>query len=158
MSSAVLMERFTTAHHGTSHAPAWQPSGFPAASPAAGNWCVVPRCKVEFEKCTGGFKIHCRTEDELSCATLQNLCRMLADGLCSCACTHNGIQCCNCSFANCNCKCEYTKDGCCITCTSGDKQACACLQACCEACAKCCENGCCCYVCFNGTPVCCGSC
>ena len=159
MSSVVLTERFSIgSHHASGSAPAWQASGLPAASPAAGNWCVVPRCKVEFEKCTGGFKMHCRAEDELSCATLQNLCRMLADGLCSCCCTQNGIQCCNCSFANCNCKCEYTKDGCCITCTSGDKHACACLQACCEACSKCCENGCCCYVCFNGTPVCCGTC
>ena len=59
----------------------------PAGSPATANWCVLPRCEVEFEKCTGGFKIHCRCEDEVACGTLQNLCRMLCDGLCSCCCT-----------------------------------------------------------------------
>lgn len=158
MSSAVLMERFSAgAPSAPGPAQSWQPSGFPSAGPA-GNWCVVPRCKVEFEKCTGGFKIHCRCEDELSCATLQNLCRMLCDGCCSCSCTQNGIQGCQCTFANCHCKCEYTSDGCCISCTSGDKQCCNTLQACCDCCAKCCDSGCCCYVCFNGTPVCCGTC
>ena len=125
MSSAVLMERFSLGSP-TSSGPAqsWQSSGFPATGPA-GNWCVVPRCKVEFEKCTGGFKIHCKCEDELSCGTLQNLCRMLCDGCCSCYCTNNGVQCCQCTFANCHCKCEYTADGCTISCTSGDKQCCA---------------------------------
>jgi hypothetical protein len=158
MSSAVLMERFSVGSQTSGgQAQSWQPSGFPGAGPS-GNWCVVPRCKVEFEKCTGGFKIHCRCEDELSCATLQNLCRMMCDGCCSCCCTQNGIQCCQCTFANCHCKCEYTADGCCISCTSGDKQCCSTLQACCDCCAKCCDSGCCCYVCFNGTPVCCGTC
>ena len=115
MSSAVLMERFSVGSQSSGgQAQSWQPTGFPGAGPA-GNWCVVPRCKVEFEKCTGGFKIHCRCEDELSCATLQNLCRMMCDGCCSCCCTQNGIQCCNCTFANCHCKCEYTADGCCIS-------------------------------------------
>jgi hypothetical protein len=157
MSSAVIMERFSAGSSSQSPTQSWQPAGFPAAGPS-GNWCVVPRCKVQFEKCTGGFKIHCRCEDELSCATLQNLCRMLCDGCCSCCCTQNGIQCCQCTFANCHCKCEYTADGCCISCTSGDKQCCAALQACCDCCQKCCENGCCCYVCFGGTPVCCCTC
>jgi hypothetical protein len=32
------------------------------------------------------------------------------------------------------------------------------IQACCDCLAKCCQNGCCCYVCFNNTPVCCGTC
>ena len=158
MSSAVLMERFSLGSSAsTAPAPSWHASGLPAAGPAAGNWCVVPRCKIEFEKCTGGYKIHCRCDDELSTATLQNLCRMLADGLCSCCCTSNGIQVCLCSFANCHCKCEYTQDGCTITCISGDKQHCQQLQACCECLSRCCETGCTCYVCFNNTPVCCAT-
>jgi hypothetical protein len=157
MPSAVVMERFSLGSQaGQSQAPAWQGSQLPAAAP--GNWCVVPRCKIEFEKCQGGYKIHCHCEDELSAATLQNLCRMLGEGCCSCCCTQNGIQCCNCTFAQCHCKCEYTKDGCTIHCTSGDKQCAAQCQACCECCQKCCENGCACFVCFNGTPVCCGTC
>ncbi len=156
MSSAVMMERFSAAS--APAMPTWQPSGLPAAAPMAGNMCVVPRCKMKFEKCTGGFKLHCKCDDEMSCATLQNLCKMLCDGLCSCVCCCNGMECCKCSFANCHCKCEYTKDGCCITCTSGDKECCAMLQACCDCCEKCCESGCCCYVCFNNTPVCCGTC
>ena len=57
-----------------------------------------------------------------------------------------------------NCKCEYTKDGCCISCTSGDKACCAMIQECCDCLQQCCESGCCCYICFNNTPVCCGTC
>ena len=156
MSSAVVMERFAVGSPSHHQQHQWHQGSLQAGQLAGAQWCVVPRCKIEFEKCTGGCKIHCHCEDELSCATLQNLCRMLCDGLCSCSCTQNGLQCCECSFTNCHCKCEYTNDGCCISCTSGDKQCCAALQACCECCNKCCENGCACYVCFNGTPVCCG--
>ena len=79
-----------------------------------------------------GCKIHCRCDDEVARGTLQNLCRMLSDGLCSCCCTWNGISCCQCNFTLGICKCEYTKDGCCITCTSGDKACCAMIQACCD--------------------------
>jgi hypothetical protein len=32
------------------------------------------------------------------------------------------------------------------------------LQSCCECLAHCLKAGCCCYVCFNNTPVCCGTC
>ena len=159
MSSSVLLERGASAV-----APfggpiqGWQPGTIPGGSPASANWCVLPRCTVEFEKCNGGFKIHCKCEDDIACGTLQNLCKMLCDGLCSCYCTWNGIQCCQCNLCCGNCKCEYTKDGCCITCTSGDKACCAMLQACCQCLSTCCESGCCCYICFNNTPVCCGTC
>src|SRR5690606_37880917 len=113
------------------------------------------KCMVEFEKCTDGCKIYLRCDDDVSCATLQNLCRMLCDGLCSCCCTYNGINCCQVAFPMCHCKCECTPDGCCISCTSGDAKCCEMVQACCDCPACCCDNGCCCYVCFNGTPVCC---
>ena len=99
MASSVVLERGSSAvapfSGGT---PGWQPGTVPAGSPAAANWCVLPRCEVEFEKCTGGFKIHCRCDDEVACGTLQNLCRMLCDGLCSCYCTCNGICCCQCNL------------------------------------------------------------
>ena len=46
----------------------------------------------------------------------------------------------------------------CISCHSGDKECCAMIQACCNCLKQCCESGCCCYICFNNTPVCCGTC
>jgi hypothetical protein len=113
---------------------------------------------VEFEKCTGGFKIQCRCEDEVACGTLQNLCRMLCDGMCSCYSTWNGICISQCNLTCGTCKCEYTKDGCCISCISGDKACAAMLQACCECLSTCSKSGCSCYICFNNTPVCCGTC
>ena len=153
MSNSMLLERSTPAV-----APFGQPGTIPSGSPAAANWCVLPRCEISFEKCTGGLKIHCKCADEIACGTLQNLCKMLCDGLCCCSCTCNGIECCRICLTQGICKCEYTKDGCCISCTSGDAKCCAMLQACCKCLECCCESGCCCYVCFNNTPVCCGCC
>jgi len=130
----------------------------PAGAPPAANWAVLPRCELKFEKCTGGFRIRCKCDDELACATLQNLCRMVCDGLCNCCCTWNGIPCCQVNLCCGTTKCEPTKDGCCITCTSGDKACCEMLQAQCECLSCCCENGCCCYISFGSTCVCCGKC
>ena len=158
MSSSVLLERGASAvapFGGPSQG--WQTGTIPAGSPASANWCVLPRCTIEFEKSAGGCKIHCRCEDEVACGTLQNLCKMLCDGLCTINCTWNGIQCCQCNLCCGNCKCEYTKDGVCITCTSGDKACAAMIQACCQCLSTCCESGCCCYISFNNTPVCCGT-
>lgn len=153
MSASVMLERSSPAV-----APFGQTGGMPAGAPASANWCVLPRCEMTFEKCTGGFKIYCRCDDEVSCGTLQNLCRMLCDGMCSCSCTCNGIQVCQCNLTMGHCTCEYTKDGVCIQCVSGDQKCCAMLQACCDCLEACCQSGCCCYLSFNGTPVCCGSC
>lgn len=155
MSSSVVMERPSVgAAAGTSLG--WQPGSLPASAPAGGNWCVLPRCELRFEKCNGGFKIHCVCEDDVSSATLQNLCRMLCDGLCSCCCTANGIPICQCNLASGRCTCEITKDGCCISCISGDKACAKTLQACCDCLSCCCEAGSCCYISFNNTPICCG--
>jgi len=133
--------------------------GAPApSSPATGNWCVVPRCTMKVEKCAGGMKLRCSCDDEVSCGTLQNLCKMLCDGMCSCCCTMNGICVCQCNLTMGICTCEYTKDGVCITCKSGDKACCEMIQACCDCLSKCLESGCCCYVSFHNTPVCCGCC
>lgn len=136
----------------------WQPGGVPAGSPAAASWCVLPRCEIRFEKCAGGCKIYCSCDDETARATLQNLCRMLSDGMCSCSCACNGITVCQCNFTLGLCKCEFTKDGVCISCTSGDKKCCEMIQQCCDCLQCCCEAGCTCYVCYNNTPVCCGTC
>jgi hypothetical protein len=152
MSSALLLERAGLAAPGIS-AP--QALGHPGTAPAA-NWCVVPRCEIKVEKCTGGFKLHCSCEDDIACGTLQNLCKMLAGSTCSCCCTLNGITVCQCHLTCGICTCEYTSDGCCITCISGDKACSQILQGCCECLAACIKQGCCCYVCFGNTPVCCG--
>ena len=156
MSSAMLMERVGMGTSGLASPGYGSPT--PSSMPGMSNFVVLPRCEMKFEKCTGGFKITCSCEDEVACGALQNLCKMLAGGMCSCCCTYNGITICQCNFCCGNCKCEYTKDGCCLTCTSGDKACCDMLQACCD-CLKCCyEKNCCCYFMFNNTPVCCGSC
>jgi hypothetical protein len=136
----------------------WQPGYAPTGTPQYAGWQCVPRCTVQFEKCQGGFKINCRCDDEVARGAVWNLCRMLQEGCCSCCCCENGVCVCQCNFACGHSKCEQTKDGCCITCTSGDKECCEQLQACCECITRCCKNGCCCYVCFNNTPVCCGTC
>ena len=129
--------------------------GAPAGMPAAANWMMVPRCTMKMEKCSGGMKITCSCDDKMAASMVQNLCTMLAGGMCSCYCMMNGMVVCQCNLCCGNCKCEMTKDGCCITCTSGDKACCNMLQACCD-CMECCmEAGCMCCVCFGGTPVCC---
>ncbi|HEV3418266.1 MAG TPA: hypothetical protein VG056_15685 [Pirellulales bacterium] len=153
-SSAILTERHASGSH--AGAPAWQPAGAPAAAGAA--WCVVPRCDLKFAKCDGGFHITCRCEDEVATATLHNLCKALAGGLCNCGATFNGIAVCQCNFACGHCHCEYNKNGVKITCTSGDDKCCEQLQACCECLKACCDSGCCCTVSFGNTPVCCSTC
>ncbi len=155
--SSALLERSAIGSTFPGGAP-WQTAGVPAGSPAAANWCVVPRCEFRFEKCAGGLKVWCNCDDEVAAATLQNLCRMLSDGLCSCCCTCNGICVCQCNFTLGVCKCEYTKDGVCVTCTSGDKACAEILQQCCTCMQACCAANCACYLCFNNTPVCCGTC
>jgi hypothetical protein len=153
MSSAILeRSQFAAAGHAAAGAPGT------AGTPATGNWCVVPRCTMKVEKCAGGMKLNCVCDDEVSCLTLQNLCKALSNGLCSCTCTLNGMTVCMCNL-NCGfCVCEPTKDGVCISCKSGDKACCDMIQACCDCLAKCLSSGCSCYVSFQGTPVCCGCC
>src|SRR5262249_10845086 len=76
MSSSTLLERGSSAVAPFS-GPGIQPGVLPSGSPAGANWCVLPRCTVEFEKTSNGCKIHCRCDDEVARGTLQNLCRML---------------------------------------------------------------------------------
>lgn len=156
MSSAMLLERAPAAAGATNFG--FQAGATPVGAPAGANLCVLPRCELRFEKCAGGFKIHCDCDDEVACATLQNLCKMVCDGLCSCCCTLNGIPCCQVNLCCGTCKCELTKNGCCISCTSGDKACCEMLQACCDCLSCCCENNCCCYISFGNTCICCGKC
>jgi len=133
-------------------------SAAPAPATAGANWCLVPRCELRIEKCKEGIKLHCSCDDEIACATLQNLCRSLAGGTCSLSCQWNGMTLFDCKLICGNCKIECTDKGCCISCCSGDKACCEIIQACCEALACCLKNGCCCYLCINGTPICCCAC
>lgn len=143
--------------------PGMSTAGMPSAAagatmPAGTNWLMVPRCTFKVEKCTGGYKIHCMCDDKMACGMLQNLCQMLAGGMCSCCCMMNGMVVCSCNLTMGMCKCEMTDKGCCITCTSGDPKCAEMIQGCCE-CMNCClKAGCTCCVMMNGTPICCGTC
>jgi hypothetical protein len=130
--------------------------GAPTAMPAAPNWLMVPRCTLKMEKCTGGMKIVCSCEDKVACGMVQNLCRMLAGGMCSCMMMMNGMMVCCCNLTMGMCTCEMTKDGVCITCTSGDPKCCEMIQACCDCMGCMLKDGCTCCVMMNNTPVCCG--
>ena len=133
-----------------------QTGTLPTTTTVPGNLCIIPRCEIRFEKCTGGFKLYCCCDDDVACGALQNLCKMLQGGACSCCCLWNGSVVAQCNLCCGHTKCELTKDGCCITCTSGDADCCAMLQACCETLRTCCAAGCTCCVSLGGTPICCG--
>ena len=128
-----------------------------SASPVAPGMMMVPRCKMMFEKCKGGMKITCVCDDPVARAMMQNLCTMLAGGMCSCCSMMNGMVVCNCNLMMGMCKCDMTKDGCVLTCTSGDKACCEMIQGCCECIAACLKAGCTCCLMMNNTPCCCGT-
>ncbi len=129
--------------------------GGPGTMPAGMNMMMVPRCTMTFEKCTGGMKIGCKAADAMTATMMQNLCSMLAGGMCSCCAMMNGMMVCCCNLTMGSCKCEMTEDGCCMTCTSGDPACGDMIQACCETMATMMRAGCCCMMMMNGMPVCC---
>jgi hypothetical protein len=117
---------------------------------------MVPRCTMKMEKTADGCKIVCECDNEMACSTLQSLCKSLAEQMCGCCMMMNGMCCCTCNFTMAMCKVEYTKKGVTVTCKSGDKDCCQMIQSCCDCMASMLAAGCCCYLCFGGTPVCCG--
>jgi hypothetical protein len=119
---------------------------------------MVPRCTFKMEKCAGGMKMMCVCDDAAACAMMQNLCQMLAGGMCSVCCTMNGMMVCSCNLMMGMCKVEMMKDGCCVTCTSGDAACCAMIQGCCDCMMACLKAGCTCCMMMNNTPVACGCC
>ena len=133
--------------------------GMPMGTTAGGmapNMVMVPRCKVKVERCQGGMKVTCVCDDPAACAMMQNLCQMLAGGMCGLCCMMNGMMVCMCNLTMGMCKCEMTKDGCVVTCTSGDKACCDMIQSCCDCMTTMKTAGCTCCLMMNGTPVCCG--
>jgi len=156
MSSATMTER-------TMGMPGMGMPGF--ATPAVGtptgvtggtNWLMVPRCTFRVERCTGGFKVTCSCDDPMACSMVQNLCKMLAGGLCSCCVTLNGMTVCCYNLTMGMCRIENVDRGVCMTCTSGDPACCAMIEACCDCLSCMMDAGCCCYILVNNTPVCCG--
>jgi hypothetical protein len=130
--------------------------GAPGTTGAGTSWVMVPRCTLRFEKCQGGVKIHCDCDDKMACGMLQNLCTMLAGGMCSCCCTLNGMTVCTCNYTMALCKCDMTEKGVCLTCTSGDDKCCQMIQAQCDCLSSLLQSGCTCCVMLNNTPICCG--
>ncbi len=58
MPSTMVFDRAQFASAGAAPAPA------PTATPG---FCAIPTCDIQFEKCKGGFKIHCKCDDEIAC-------------------------------------------------------------------------------------------
>jgi hypothetical protein len=131
--------------------------GTPTTLPTGTNWLVVPRCSFKVEKCTGGFKVTCSCEDKAACSMVQNLCTMLAGGMCSCCVMMNGMTVCCYNFTMGMCRYENTPDGVCFTCTSGDSSCGAMLQSCCDCLSCLMDSGCTCCFLVNNTPICCGT-
>ena len=156
MSSTVMMERSSMGMAGmgvqgmgASHL------GSPTGTQVTPGYVMVPRCTLKYEKCTGGMKILCSCDDKMACSMVQNLCTMLAGGMCSCCCMMNGMTVCNFNLTMGMCRFESVQDGVCITCTSGDPACCSMIQACCDCMASMCAAGCVCCMCMNNMPVCC---
>jgi hypothetical protein len=130
--------------------------GMGAATGMPANWMMVPRCTFKFEKCSGGMKVTCACDDKMACSMMQNLCTMLAGGMCSCCMMLNGMMVCCCNLTMGMCKCEVTNKGVTMTCTSGDARCGEMIQACCDCLATMLKDGCTCCLMLNNTPVCCG--
>lgn len=123
--------------------------------PTGMNMMMVPRCTMKMEKCDGGMVMTCTSDDPMACSMMQNLCTMMAGGMCSCYMMMNGMTVCCCNMMMGMCKCEMIDKGVKITCTSGDKSFGAMIQACCDCMASMMGAGCACCVTMNNTPVCC---
>src|SRR5207248_366081 len=154
MTSAMMMERTSHTTPGYTTPTVGSPTGMSSTT----NWMMVPRCTFKVERCTGGFQLTCTCDDQLACSMVQNLCRMLAGGLCSCCVMCNGMSVCQYNFTMGLCRCEPTDKGVRFSCTSGDPACCAMIQACCDCLCCMLENGCTCCFLMNNTPVCCGGC
>src|SRR4051794_20405638 len=99
MASSMMMERTAMGVAGMN--PAGLGAGMlgtPATLPGGTNMMMVPRCTIAMEKCSGGMKITCSCDDKVSAGMLQNLCTMLAGGMCSCCMVMNGVAVCTCNL------------------------------------------------------------
>src|SRR5258708_570939 len=151
MTSTMMMDRTGMLGMGAG-APGMGTMGMPGGM----NMMMVPRCTMKMEKMAGGMKMTCTCDDAMACSMMQNLCTMLAGGMCSMCCLMNGMMVCNCNMMMGMCKCEMTEKGMVMTCTSGDKACCDMIQACCDCMSGMMKAGCTCCLMMNNPPVCCG--
>lgn len=159
MTGTMMMERPANGMAGMMPGMGMGGSPMPAgAGMMAPNMVMVPRCTMKMEKISGGMKVTCVCDDATACAMMQNLCKMMAGGMCSLCCTMNGMMVCCCNMTMGVCKTEMTKDGCVMTCTSGDKACEAMIQGCCDCMTACMKAGAMCCLMMGGTPVCCCMC
>jgi hypothetical protein len=150
---SAMMERSSMAGMGM---PTLTPQGVPMGMPSGMSLMMVPRCKLKIEKCQGGLKITCSCDDKMAASMVQNLCSMLAGGMCSCCLMMNGLVVCSCNLTMGMCKVEMTDKGCCVTCTSGDQKCAEIISACCDCMSVMLKDGCTCCLMLNNTPVACG--
>ncbi|HMF11172.1 MAG TPA: hypothetical protein VKE94_02670, partial [Gemmataceae bacterium] len=107
MTSTMMVERTGMGYPGTGMPGYVAPTPtVPTGMPATAGYLMVPRCTLKFEKCSGGMKVTCSTDDKTACSMMQNLCTMLAGGACSCCCTWNGMTVYCCYFTMGQCKYE----------------------------------------------------
>ena len=98
MSGAMMMDRTAMGMPGMAGPGMATPGmGAPTGMPTGTNFMMVPKCTIKMEKCTGGMKITCSCDDETACSMVQNLCTMLAGGMCTCCMMMNNMPvCCGC--------------------------------------------------------------
>ena len=158
MTGTMMMERPASGMAGMMPGMGMGSSPMAGAGMMAPNMVMVPRCTMKMEKVSGGMKVTCVCDDATAKAMMQNLCQMMAGGMCSMCCMMNGMMVCCCNMTMGVCKCEMTKDGCVMTCTSGDKTCEAMIQGCCDCVTACMKAGAMCCMMMGGTPVCCCMC
>src|SRR5947209_18622708 len=91
MNNAMMMERTGMAGMGATGMGAGA-MGAPTGMSGGMNMMMVPRCTMKMEKCDGGMKVTCTSDDKMSAGMMQNLCTMLAGGMCSCCMMRNGMM------------------------------------------------------------------
>jgi len=133
--------------------------GMSNAMPAANmNMMMIPSCTMKMEKCDGGMKMMCMSDDMMAVGMMQNMAKMLCGGMVSCSMMMNGMMMMTCNMMMGMCKMEMTKNGMMMTCTSGDADCCKMIQCCCDAMMAMMMAGCTCCMSMNNTPCCCGTC
>src|SRR3982750_4744013 len=116
---------------------------------------MAPRCTMTVEKMDRGMRMMCVCEDRTSAMMLQNLCNMMAGGMCSCCMMMNGMPMCCCNMMMGACRMEMTDTGVTMTCTSNDPAMAKMIQACCDCMESMMAPGCTCCMMMNGMPMCC---
>ena len=62
--------------------------------PMGGTGMMMPRCTMKMEKMQGGMRCTMTCDDKTMAMMMQNLCNMMAGGMCSMCCMMNGMPVC----------------------------------------------------------------